>query len=792
MQASKVNGTTVRRVLRGAGLSPAIVAVLAGSAYGQTAGDDPQIEEILVTAQKRVESIQKVPISITGFSTEDLEQRSIVGLEDLAKATPNLSFLSDGTLKNTAPSIRGVFSPGAAQTGIDTPVATYVDEVYMGTTVGQNFNLYDIERVEVLRGPQGTLFGRNALSGLINVITPVPGEETAAYAEATFGNYDLVRLRAGVSGELVAGLLYGSLSSAFTDRGGYVRNRFTGRAVNDEGNWGVRAKLRFTPSDVVEIIASLDYREVDQSTRTYDIAGFFTTPGPLFQPHGPAEVDTDPFDRSISQDFEGRETLEELGGSLTVNVDLGFASLKSISAFRTHDYFQSYDADNTEIPITIRETPEDFDSWSQELRLTSSQGGRFDWIVGVNYYHQKTTSEFASILNNETLVGDRLLSTLLPPEAIGQTQATLDFLWSIGVLDTPDTLSLLTTFGALTPPFGETRSVGKTKLDSYAAYGSTTFHVTDRLNLTAGIRYIYERKSFAYEQASAPGNEFFLLPTIAPFRAKETFNAVTPAIGIDYRPSDNAMLYAKASRGYKSGGFNDGFASTVGNAFQAEKMWNFEAGAKATFLDGRLRTNLAAYLMRWDDVQTIFNDIPDGSVIPFFTVDTAGDIEIKGLELEATALVTRGLTLTGGLGLINARFASVSARLAAAGGAKGDPVENVPEYSIYGGIEYAHALSGGASITIGANIEARGKVPLTTVRTGFPNEQSAYSLVDGHLSFNGASGHWTVQFWGKNLTNKKYVTALFDVDNTPSSPIGAAYHSLGTPRTYGVTLRSRF
>ncbi|MFC7049459.1 TonB-dependent receptor [Emcibacter nanhaiensis] len=754
--------------------------------------EDFILPEIVVTAQKRQENIQDVPISITAFSSEDLLDRSIVNLTDMAKATPNLSFLSDGTLKNTAPSIRGVFSPGAAQAGIDTPMATYVDEVYMGTTVGQNFALYDIERIEVLRGPQGTLFGRNALSGLMNVVTPVPGESREGYAEATYGNYNLVRLRAGLSGPLVDGKLSGSLSASFTDRDGYVTNRFTGNDVNDEGNWGIRGKLLITPRDTVEIILSADYREVDQSTRTYDIAGFNTVPGTLFAPTGPAEVDDDPFDRNISQDFEGQETLEEFGTSATINIGFEGVSFKSISAYRTHDYFQSYDADNTEIAVTVRETPEDMDSFFQELRLTSDPGGKIDWIVGFNYYYQKTANEFASILNNETLVEDRLLSTLLPPAAIGVDQPTLDYLFSIGLLEAPDTLAALQFFGALTPPFGETRSTGTTTLNSYAGYANAVYHMTDRLNVNIGLRYTAEDKDFAYEQTSTSGNIFFGLPEIPAFEDHKSFESFTPAFGFDYDLSDTAMVYGKAARGFKSGGFNDGFTSNSDAAFGEETLWNYEIGSKSTFLKGRMQVNLAGYLMTWKNVQNIFSDVPDGSVIPFFQVDTAGDIEIKGVELETIFQVTPELQARASLGIVDAKFTSVSDRLADLGGAVGDPVENVPNFTISGGLTYTLELGNSGTLTISGNVEHRDDTPLTTVRTGVPNVQPAYTLFDAALIYKTASENLTVQFWAKNITNKKYVTALFDVDNNAASPIGAAYHSVGIPRTYGLTARYAF
>ncbi len=752
--------------------------------------EEVALPEIVVTAQKREQNIQKVPISITALSADMIRDRTIVNLTDMAKATPNLSYLSDGTLKNNAPSIRGVFSPGSDQAGMDTPMAVYVDEVYMGTTVGQNFALYDIERIEVLRGPQGTLFGRNALSGLMNVVTPTPGNTATGYAEATYGNYDLVRIRAGLSGPLVEDKLSAGISASFSDRSGYVTNRFTGNDVNDEGNFGIRGKFVITPQEDVEIIFSADYRDVDQTTRTYDIAGFNTVPGFLFAPFGPAEVDTDPFDRNISQDFEGRETLEEFGASATINIGFDGFTFKSISAYRTHDYFQSYDADNTEIAITIRETPEEMDSFFQEFRFTSDPSDTLDWIVGFNYYHQETINEFSSALNNTTLVDNRLVSTLLPAGTNGlPPQGFLDFLAGVGALPVADTLAFLQLISVLVPPFGDTRSTGETNLNSYAGFANAVYHVNDKLNIDIGVRYTTENKDFAYEQTTTTGNSFFGLTAVPAFTDQQSFNSFTPAIGFDYAVNEDAMVYGKASKGFKSGGFNDGFDSNPEAAFEEEEMWNYEIGSKSTFLDGRAQVNIAGYIMNWKNVQNIFTSIPPGGIFPRRQIDTAGDIEIKGVEIETIFQFSQELQIRAALGVVDAQFSSVSDRFAALGGEVGSPVENVPDYTLSGGFTYTHQLGNDGSITLSGNVEHRSETPLTLVEVGVPNIQPSYTLIDAGLIYKSAEENWSIQVWGKNLTNKKYVTALFDVDNNAASPIGAAYHSLGIPRTYGATLR---
>lgn len=744
------------------------------------------LEEIVVYAQKRAQSLQDVPVSITAFTSTTIEDRNIVGLSDIATATPNLTYLTDGTLKNTSPSIRGVFSPGAAQAGLDTPLAIYVDEVYLGGSVGQDFEMFDIERIEVLRGPQGTLFGRNALSGLINIVTKQPGEEVEGFGEVTGGNYDLLRVRAGVSGPLVENRLFGSISASHLDRGGYVDNQFTHNKVNDAGNWSLRSKLLYIASDRVEATLAIDYREVDQTSRNYDIAGFNGSPGVLFQPFGPAIVDQDPFDRKISQNFDGEETLEEFGAALTIDADWDNLQFKSITSYRTHEYFQSYDADNTEIDITRRETPDDLDAYGQEFRLTSATDKSIDWIAGVNYYYQKTVNEFASFLNNDVLVGDRLFSTLLPAQAFGLTPELL------ALFGFTDTLHFATALGILTPPFGETRSIGTTELDSYAVYAHGNWHITDKLNLQFGVRYNYEDKAFDYAQTSAPGNIFFQLPEIAALERDRDFESLTPSVGIDYKPGENTLFYVKVAEGFKSGGFNDGFASEPGNFFDKETLWNYEIGVKTSLLDQRLDINTSVFYMDWQDRQSDFQVFPAGSVVPFFIFDTAGDVKITGVEFEAFAQVTERLSASVALGHIDSEYASVSPRLADLGAQKGDPLVSVPEYSGNLSVQYVFPVGQAGKITLAGHLNYRDDVPLTVITTNVANTQDAYTLFDASIGFTSNDGLWAIQLWGKNLGDEDYVTAQFNIDGAQTSPIRAVYHALGAPRTYGLKLRRNF
>ncbi len=747
-------------------------AIVCGAAGVDAREGVDVIEEVLVTAQKRQENIQDVPISITAFSADDLADRNIIDLTDLAQAVPNLNYVSDGTLKNNAPSIRGVTNPSAGNAGMDSPLAVYIDEVYMGNNVGQHFDLFDIERVEVLRGPQGTLFGRNALGGLINIITPTPGNDIEGYAEATYGDYDLIRLRAGVRGPVVRDRLYASLSASYVDRGGYVDNLHTGNDVNTEGNWGLRAKFVLDASEDLRLTAAFDYREVDQTTRTYDIAGYNNPPGgplSLFQPNGPALVDADPFDRTISQDFEGVERLESFGASLTADLSFDGIAVKSITAVRTHDYFQSYDADNTEVPITIREAPEEMDSFMQEIRVSSENDNALQWIVGATYYTQETVNEFSSQLNNETLVSDDLLATIvgLPAE-------------------------LLIAFGVLIPPFGDTRSVGETDLDSLAGYANITYRLTERLQLNAGIRYTREEKSIAYVQDSPPANQFFGLPQIPFTEASTTFDATTPAIGLDFAVTDDILTYAKASRGFKSGGFNDSFASSPGDLFDQETLWNYEVGLKSTFWNQRARFNMALYRMDWKDVQSVFNEVPPGSFVPLAIIDTIADIETTGVEAELVPVPVEALRLEASVGVIDAEYTNPSARAIGFGVASGQSVESVPPYTLSGGFEYTFGLQEAGDLTLAAHAEYRDETPLASIQTGVANVQDAYGLIDASLTYRSADAQWSLQFWCKNLTDEEYVTAQFTIDSAATSPISAVYHSLGAPRTWGLEARYTF
>ncbi|MGH8249876.1 MAG: TonB-dependent receptor [Steroidobacteraceae bacterium] len=730
------------------------------------------LEEIIVTAQKRAQNLQDVPVSMTAFSAEMLDEARVISMADVASLTPNFSFLDTDDSKYSVARIRGVFGNVLSAGGIDQPTAVYVDEVYLSTSVAQQPDLFDIERIEVLRGPQGTLFGRNTIAGAISIHTAKPTDALTGYVESGYGNYNAMRLKGSVSGPL-GERAAGRISALYNDREGYETNRVTGNDVNNRHDWGVRAALRVNPTDRLELNLATDFRKMDQGGRAMDTGGYNLDPaapvgpGPgLLYLLGLAAADNDGFDRSVAVDFEGVEELDAWGASLTADLAFEGAALKSISAFRTHDFFQSYDLDITEADINRQGGPESVDGFSQELRLTSTGERKLDWILGLFYYNQKSHNEF-----------------------------------NVDLRTTPDSLALVSFIevlsglpaGTLTSlPFGVTHTDGRVGLDSYAAFAHTTWHATDKLDLVLGGRYTYERKSVNYFQSSPIGNQVFGLEEIPFQHNSDNWSAFTPTAVLSYDWTDDVMTYATISKGFKSGGFSDIIGSLPDQSFRQEITWNYEVGFKTAFAGRKLVLNGALFQFDWQDQQGTLRVPQSGIGIDLLVESTIGDVRTRGLELELTALPFEGFGVGARLGLLDGEYTEVSPEALAQGGLRaGDKLQAVPDWSAGLSAHYGLPLGGIGQLRFGADYDYRDELLIAGASAGGSSTQEAYGLLNATIGFESADERWSVLGWGKNLTDEEYVT--FQVaDSLNNFVFQTLRHRIGAPRTYGVDVRYRF
>ncbi|MEX1146843.1 MAG: TonB-dependent receptor [Sphingomonadales bacterium] len=721
---------------------------MAGSAMANT-GTNTGLEEIIVTAQKRAQNIMDVPVSVSAFTESHLQAIGARSLEDIAFRTPNFGYMKSSDLKLRPATIRGVF--GGTTGGVDPAVGMYIDEVYLGTAAATQFDLFDLERVEILRGPQGTLFGRNTTGGAVSFTTRKPDDEFRAMAMATVGNYDLVRIQGMVSGPIVEGRLAGKVSAVYHDRGGLHDNTFLGEKTNAEENWSVRGHLRFTPTERMTFDLAMDYREARRQPTRQIVTDNF-----LFQSGIPGldfTSDGDPFSFRISQEGHNIERLDAWGASLNGVYEFDGFDLTSITAYREHEYFQEIDTDTTPIRWTYDGDPEDQWQFSQELRLTSTGDRTFDWIAGAFYFHQ----------NSDNLSFVRL----------GE-----DILAFLGLPTSPDLFA---------------RANGLVKTDSYAGYAQGVYHFTDKLDLTVGGRLSHDRKSISYEQTDESGG---VVGAVAPYERADSWTELTGDVTLSYRPGDQSMVYVKAARGYKAGGFNDGLGSEDNPSFGPEFVWSFEGGVKATFADNRISTSLAVFHMLWDDIQISGFDTVDRDGELVFGVFTGnfGKAKSSGVEMDIQMRPFDGLELTGAAGYLDGKFTegdpvNPADPNAQPNIAKGNRLPLSPRWSLSGSAEYTQPVSIGDLIW---RIEYvyTGRQDLTAFGANGNDplgRQGGFGLLNGRISLD--MGRYQLSVWGRNLTDEKYATRF---QNLSFPPIFSSFYALGEPRTFGADLRVDF
>jgi iron complex outermembrane receptor protein len=723
----------------------------AASAIAQDAATPPEtstgaIEKVVVTAQKKKENVQKVPISTTVLSGDQLERSGITGVEDVARRSPGLQFGNFSERKLDPTALRGI-SASTPSAGLDPAVGYYLDEVFLGSGVGANIDYFDIDRIEVLRGPQGTLFGRNTVGGIINIVTRSPSKTFEAYAGAEYGDYDYWRLIAAASGPIVEDTLYARVAGAYLDRDGLTTNAFLGERGNDSHNENLRGSLLWTPDESVEFLLSVDYRTAEEKpklfeTLKYNTASLFHS---LLGSFGAPE-NTNPFDRVVFSDLRSEETLEGSGAALRASIDLSDnLQLVSVSSYRTHEYFNIGDTDMSPLRWAYDGDPEEVWRASEEIRLSSDGNEHFDWLLGFYYFRQHTANDsFISFGTDFSLVltGD---PDLLDGLRVG----------SNGVLET----------------------------ESYAVFGSGTVKFADNFDVTVGGRYTVDDKAIDYSQS----DPLALLGGDVVVIDSDRWNAFTPSFTARYFLNDDVMTYATASQGFKSGGFNDGLGVADGISFGPEYVWNYEAGVKSAWFNHRLIANASLFLMRWRDIQLSADD-PN---TPVFDprISNAGRAHSQGLDFEFIAAVSDRLTVRGNLELLDSKYDE--GVIPTTAGSPGIPLRHLVRAPTH-----QFALSGDYRVPLGwadldFSVEYLGNGPMyLTLDNQADGRSPAYGLINARVTLEELDGGWRVSLWGKNLADETYTTRLFDLFD--QDLIGQKLIELGQPRTIGIQVHKSF
>lgn len=720
----------------------ALVLATAGGtlAYAQSTdsmGTSLQLEEIVVTARKVEENILETPVSITAFNAAAIDKLGMITITDIALRTPGLNYGNFGDAKLSPTSLRGVVS-SAGSAGQDPAVGVYVDDVFIGQGAGAPLDLYDIERVEVLRGPQGTLYGRSTIGGVISLTTRRPSETFEGSAEVTYGNYDQVRAAGLLSGPLVEGAVFGKISAVYDDRDGTTDNLWLDRPINDQHHWTTRGQLLFTPSADTELLFTAEYFRIDQhplgfETLRYDDDRLLPQ---LLDAFGLPRNER-PYDRRIYANQQSTETLEAWSASAVLGTKFGAADFTSITAYRTHDYFSRTDTDRSPVDFIYDGDPEDVQTFSEEARL-SWTSGNIDWLVGLYFYDRSAGN------NSFIEVGADLASVFGAPEIAGLR---------VG-------------------------SDANTDIRSTAGFASATWRVDDRLDFSLGGRYTHERRSIDYVQTDPLdilGGSFSL-------KAKESWSQFTPSASARYRFTPAVIGYATISEGFKSGGYNDALGDANGIAYGPEGVWNYELGLKSELLDRRVVTSVAFYYMDWTDIQIT----ADNPATPIYdpSILNAGRAHSAGMEFELNVAATERLTLGFTASLQDAKYDEGNMP-------DGEPLDRIPFAPRYTGsvnAAYVIPLASGELTLVGEAL-LRGESWLT------PDSQpdgrvGDYQLYNARLSWKASSKRWGVTLWGKNLTDETVKQRLFDLSF--QDLVGQKLIVLNDPRTYGLTVRFDF
>ena len=749
----------MRTFLISASALAGVTAILAvETAYAQTpASAEPTPQEsvetdesdaIIVTANRREENVQQVPASISVIGGSQLERAGITNSNEIAQAVPNVTITSTFNNSNPRIFIRGVgtadFNPNAAS-----PVGVYFDDVYLASTNALQFQLYDVQRVEVLRGPQGTLYGRNTTAGAIKYFSNQPTNDFSADGKVRFGNLDDRAIEGAISGPLASDALTARFAFVAEKRDGNTVNRLTGRDTgNDIRSWGARALFKIEPANDWNIMLNLHGGRASPHTVVYKPRGTICPPGGDPVAFECADIlgyqdSSDLY--SVANNVVGREIVETYGGSIAIEKDLGWATLTSITAADRVTLDRVEDSDGS--PNQLLEITYDHDSRqvSQEVRVTSPGGRNVNWITGAYYFREKVK------FNNKY----DILRSLRP--FFGFDPANFVVLVDQAFVQ-------------------HDRAV--------AVFGRVDVALTDRVKLTGGLRYTHERKRFTEDVALAePG---FTIPVFT-VGDRLSNGRVSGDIILDYQVTDDLLLYGSVSRGFKSGGFNGGvvFNPAEVTSFGPETLTSYEAGFKAQTTDRRVTFNASAFYYDYKDLQvyTVVND-PD-SGIPIQALDNAASARVYGLEANGAFEVFPEFKLYGSIGLLNSKFKEFQSDVAA-NDFTGNRLARAPELTSSLGASFRRPVSDKYRISASVDTSYRSKI-FFDASNRERLSQDGYWLANARVGFEPQTGAWEVAAWAKNIFDKQYYRDIIDL-----SIFGFDGTTVGDPATYGVEVSVHF
>lgn len=836
-------------------LALAIGLVAATQSMSGVAQNNNVLEEITVYAQKREQTILEVPVSVASYSGDSLEQAQVRDLSDLQQVAPSLVFNSSSGATQSILTIRGIGTAGQ-NSGLEQSVGVFIDGVYRGRPGSALSDFVDIEAVEVLRGPQGTLFGRNTSAGVISVRTKKPSYEAGGDVSISAGDYGYKQVKAGVTGPLIEDTLAYRLSATWQEREGYIENAQTGEDYNDKDRYTIRGQIQWDIDEDTSLRVIADYTETDEVC---------CAPVPVF--YGPATLgliasNPSPFSAfgisgiSIGAPIQGFNAGDyvspeytfsggytDIGdykadrndsnpgddsfrdGGISAEFETALTETLDFTAIAAHRFFETSpygDIDMTAADIWNGGRGQDIEENSVELRL-SYTGDSFDWDAGVFYFDQEIEAEGgynwgeqgAAYLANVGLARLLTVEGVAPADTVAQMLATNLITIGAGGLEVNSAIAGTGTHEEVSY-----------EAESIAIFGQATWRITDQLSWTFGGRYSEEEKEADYLTTSDdPFSQVDLLSV-----SQSLFNSLRPlqvhlpvgatsddydddnisvATSLNYELSDSMSVYGRYAQGYKAGGLN--LNGTVGqtpgnpvadldsNRFDPEETESFELGAKMYLFDRTLQLNTTLFYQTVEDFQV--NSF-DGAG---FTLQNAGEIEGKGLEIDYNWTPTENWIIAGGLVLQDIEYAEFKngsttiAQQEAAGlqaraegvvppqDLTGETPNFVSDVTYAGSVTYLHEISSDLMLKLGTSYRYR-----SDYTTGQDNdaytENDDYWIWNANVTLAAQDESWAIELWGKNLTDEEVINIGFD---TPLQT-GSFSAFMEAPMTWGLTGRMRF
>ena len=783
----------------------------------QAADEALMLEEVIVTATRRTERLQDVPMSVTAFTGDFLQDSGINNLANLDEYTPNLMVTPGPSARSTSFRIRGIGSAGT-NSGIDPSVGIFLDGVYQGRA-GMSINdLVDVERVEVLRGPQGTLYGKNTAAGALSVITKRPSNEFESLLELSYDTDELLQLRGMVNLPLGEADHAVRVSAFVVDGDHLYENTYNGEGLNDAHKWGGRARFLFDMSeqnggyDYGEFLVTLDYTKEDKDCCAFAVMDYsglspLNTPStnspsaelqarlglndlgrPILQynafedSEGFSPPSPDPFSDDYWLNGDMHSKIEVGGIGLEWNRDLASDNtLTWINAWRFYDNDSAYDGDFTAYEASGASDKIDLDQYSSELRISTPAGETFEGQAGLYAYY----SEFDSV--GKLAQGQSLYENAIIRIEGTPIDAPMSLFFPDGSVNTDDNTYTTT---------------------SYAAFGQMIWNINDEFSATLGLRYTYEKKERKGNQVSDPVPPLGLeLPPIAgpdlEYDNNRSDTNLSPAISLRYFYTPDIMGYASVSRGFKSGGFDQRRVSMTSNGeFDEETATNYELGWKTTLYNRRLQFNGTLFLVDYEDFQS---QAFDGAQV---RVTNAGDLRSYGTELELVFIPTANMTIGSAIGYVKAEYESfdngqctieqVFTKYYIEDGAQfgspgtqsvcnqdlaNKPLDNAPEWTISSYLQY--------DLDIGEQLLGIVRLEHSFIDDYYLDQDldenlvnDEVNLVNLRLTLSNTSRDWDVTIWGRNMLDEEYYSWGLDI------PTLGGYAGIVAPQaTYGVTLR---